>query len=62
MQRRQIVIAWIVGVLVAAVFFLNAVICSDRNIRFSVIVPLFMSLPFVLVGGILIYFSGGRRR
>lgn len=62
MQKRQIVIAWIVSMLVVAVFFLNAVICSDRNIKFSILVPLFMSLPFVLVGGILIYFSGVRRR
>jgi hypothetical protein len=62
MKKRQIVTAGIALALIAAVFFLNAIISSDKGVESSIIIPIFTSLPFVLVAGILIYFSGDRNR
>ena len=62
MKKRQVVTVWIVVMLTVGVFFLNAVTCSDDNVEFSIIVPIFMSVPFVAIGVLLVYFFRDRKK
>ena len=56
LKKRHVVTIWIVSMLIAAVFFLEAVTSSDKNVELSAIVPFVMAVPFVIIGAVLLFY------